>query len=959
MRKLFLVYLLLYLIIQGFPQQRGNDAPDVTPETLSQKVGLFGKSFPQEKIFIHIDNTCYFIGDTIRYKAYVTRSDTHALTNLSKIVYIELFTPDGYLVERQQIEMKDGTGHGAVVLTDSLYSGYYELRGYTRWMLNWGRCEFPHSQRTEELFYNQQMAKDFFRDYDKIYSRVFPVFDQPEAPGEYFKDMTLRPMRRYYKSTDGKPELDVRFYPEGGELVVGTTAKVAFEANTDAGEHINVTLNITDKEKKEVTQAKVINRGRGCFTLQNIRKDGDYEATFEYQGHQYSFRLPTPVTEGCALRITQEGDSVIAQIQSHGVTIPLDLGLQIMRNGMTEDFYPLCINETKVQTIRIPLEKFKTGVNQFTLFDKDGRIYADRLFFINRHDYDTQKIDITGVQQQYQPFEPIDIHLKLKETVSPNISISVRDRSTDEPSYDNGNILTEMLLSSELKGFVENPMFFFEKDDSLHRQALDLLMMVQGWRRHSWHEMAGVAPFTLQFLPEKSQTISGCVNKINDFRIVTGSHVIEDNWDPGTGTINWKEDEIERNEEHESEMSAAETDSEGESFGIATSETTSAMSETYSDSKQLPFSSGSSISNLKEEVNVWPTFIQGEHTLELIQDTEKGTFYMQTPLLYEDYILFLTAADLDKNKDYIIKKKQKNFTDEEAIPDYYVKLNHFYPLFPKPYSFYHDAVPSGEEKIAEEQGGQTSFTDRQLGSVTIRSKRSGTRKLDLSKPAIVVDAYEAFNLAADYGMNGGTHNWVTFPQQVALAYIGDMGMERDFFLQVRYDGKPINSKQTKESIKPLAMNNGTQIEVPPVITYGRNKMEAYHLIKNLDKLYIYTDYAPREVGSTKYKGDNQPDVTIDLRRFEGEGYQMTYRDRRYLLKGYSVCEDFYSPDYSQKPLPDSKDYRRTLYWSPKVIFNDNGEAHIRLYNNSKSTVIGINIEGLTTDGHPVVWTDKN
>ena len=66
-----------------------------------------------------------------------------------------------------------------------------------------------------------------------------------------------------------------------------------------------------------------------------------------------------------------------------------------------------------------------------------------------------------------------------------------------------------------------------------------------------------------------------------------------------------------------------------------------------------------------------------------------------------------------------------------------------------------------------------------------------------------------------------------------------------------------------------------------------------------------------------------------------------------------------SPDYSQKPLPDSKDYRRTLYWSPKVIFNDNGEAHIRLYNNSKSTVIGINIEGLTTDGHPVVWTDKN
>lgn len=86
MKKLILVFLLLHLSIQGFPQQSENNAPDVTPETLSQKVALFGKSFPQEKIFIHIDNTCYFIGDTIRYKAYVTRSDNHTLTNLSKIV---------------------------------------------------------------------------------------------------------------------------------------------------------------------------------------------------------------------------------------------------------------------------------------------------------------------------------------------------------------------------------------------------------------------------------------------------------------------------------------------------------------------------------------------------------------------------------------------------------------------------------------------------------------------------------------------------------------------------------------------------------------------------------------------------------------------------------------------------------------------------------------------------------
>ena len=79
------------------------------------------------------------------------------------------------------------------------------------------------------MFYNKQMAKDFFRDYDKLYSHVFPVFDQPKETGHYAKDMTLRPMRRYYKARKGKPEIDLRFYPEGGHLIEGTDGHVAFE----------------------------------------------------------------------------------------------------------------------------------------------------------------------------------------------------------------------------------------------------------------------------------------------------------------------------------------------------------------------------------------------------------------------------------------------------------------------------------------------------------------------------------------------------------------------------------------------------------------------------------------------------------------------------------------------------------------------------------------------------------
>ena len=223
-------------------------SPSHTPtvDSLAARVARFGTGLPQEKVYLHIDNTCYFVGDTIRYKGYVMRSDRSTLTDLSKIMYVELLTPDGFLVDRQQLELTDGTAHGAFTLTDSLYAGYYELRAYTRWMLNFGRYEHPHSRHTEDMFYNRQMAKDFFRDYDKLYSRVFPVFDRPEEAGRYPKDMTLRPMRRYYKAHRGKPDIDLRFYPEGGHLVAGTTCRVAFELNDEDGKHLDAELAITD-----------------------------------------------------------------------------------------------------------------------------------------------------------------------------------------------------------------------------------------------------------------------------------------------------------------------------------------------------------------------------------------------------------------------------------------------------------------------------------------------------------------------------------------------------------------------------------------------------------------------------------------------------------------------------------------------------------------------------------------
>ena len=145
-------------------------AQENVPTTLdgwADRLQRFGKNIPQEQIFIHTDNTCYFLGDTLFYKAYVRRSDGLP-SKVSKVLYVELLNQDGYLVQRQLLELERGEAHGDFALSDTLYGGYYELRAYTRWQLNWGETEHPHTDFAEKWFYGKKMAREYYRDYEKL-----------------------------------------------------------------------------------------------------------------------------------------------------------------------------------------------------------------------------------------------------------------------------------------------------------------------------------------------------------------------------------------------------------------------------------------------------------------------------------------------------------------------------------------------------------------------------------------------------------------------------------------------------------------------------------------------------------------------------------------------------------------------------------------------------------------------
>jgi hypothetical protein len=215
--------------------------------TLWQHLWMFSKRYAQEKVFIHMDNTSYCLGDTIWFAAYTRETDDKMPSLQSSLLYVELLDNEGFLVERKNIEMVDGYGSGFFALNkQGQYGGFYELRAYTRWQLNWGIHERQHSSAFASLFVNKEKEQAFFRDYDKLYSRVFPVYDHPLDKNDENRVMTLRPLMGQ-KDKQIKRKLNVHVYPEGGHLIAGMNSQVAFEATWDDGEYAEGTLHIGNK----------------------------------------------------------------------------------------------------------------------------------------------------------------------------------------------------------------------------------------------------------------------------------------------------------------------------------------------------------------------------------------------------------------------------------------------------------------------------------------------------------------------------------------------------------------------------------------------------------------------------------------------------------------------------------------------------------------------------------------
>lgn len=866
-----------------------------------QRAMRFNKAAPQEKVYLHFDNTGYFKGETIRFKAYVKRMDSDRPSNISTVLYVELVNPIGDVCERRTLKVVDGIADGDIKL-DSIVgaSGFYEVRAFTRYMSNWGTSA--------------------------AFSRVFPIFNKPKVEGNYSNAVIDKVSFRHRlpntrvdedgKVAESTTDLEmnsVKFYPEGGDLVKGLTSRVAFTVTNKEGKRVAVKGSLLNAQKQKLGAVETDETGRGVFEVcPMLMPEPLYVQLPDEKGKMREYKLPEAKEEGCVLTLDMMDDTEItATIHSTSGIQGRLLGYVLMHNGTILD----CDTMTAQPFIVKRFEKLSlpAGVSQFTLFNSEGRILAERLFFLMPFASESDSIFVTTNLRSLSPC--CKVELDLQAAPNSSISFSAMDAATMTNGKE-GNMKTWMLLSSEVSGYIDSPDYYFEADDVPHRRAADLLMMTQGWRRYDWQLMSGQKVLDKVEPNEDGLYIFGQLTSKSKKRDV--------------GNVDLSMTLF--NRDGQSMSGKAKTDSLGRySF-------------------KLPDCSGDWALQIKSEK-------EGEAQNYVIAIDRHFSPAMRLLSPYETEMLPVGECNFFKNNQ---EEKEEEFVSitkkVHVLPTVKVKTRRILgDLHVSWYdedwaqskaSVYYDCDTYADE-IAD-RGEELPTFDTWL-----KSKNSlidgvadplPSHQIFVQPTEIGVadaNAGKVLNLAKEADEHGSS------PEHYKETLLSKSGEKPVFGSDngLMYDRRPIvwivnnmfccisGYKGTRLTFTKT--NNDTGILERPEFL---NEAKSVYFTENLT---VLNDY----IQSTDLMGANPVIAfvyTHPLFYFKTKGLRKSH------FYGYNMPTKFEMEDYSI--LPPTEDFRRTLFWDANVKTDQDGKAKVEFYNNSSAKEFFISAEGMTADG---------
>jgi hypothetical protein len=473
MKKVHLLFILFFAIVafsilQGFYNL---PFPENKDKQLLAKAELFSLKFPQEKIYLQFDRSSYWSGDDIWFKAYLKDSPIPDCN-----LYVELLNSSGNVVLKKMYWAQNGLAYGDFHLKDTISSGVYQVRAYTNWMRNFDDFWFF---RKDLVIWNLRV-KSVSPEYNELKSR----------------------------------EVDFQFMPEGGKFLAGVKNRMAFKVTDRNGKGLDAEGVVLDGNGNEAARIKSGFKGMGSFGI-TPQADTKYTAALTVAGNlSLNIDLPKASVYGVVMKINPEDTSKVhVEINEIGGISAEKYFVAGQTAGKVCYLSEVSMISGK-GVLDISRDEFPTGIIRFTLFDEEMIPRCERLVFVNHHDQIDVKIETE--KSEYHPREKVILDLytisREEAPVMANLSMSVyHTESTYEAETYPENILTRFLLSSELKGRVEEPAYYF-KDDSLSTVlALDNLMLTHGYRYFDWKEIRDNRQPIIEWQPEPCVQLKGTV----------------------------------------------------------------------------------------------------------------------------------------------------------------------------------------------------------------------------------------------------------------------------------------------------------------------------------------------------------------------------------------------------------------------------------------------------------------
>jgi len=519
--------------------------------------------FPQEKIYLHTDKSYYITGEKIWFRAYLVDAVTHVPFPASRYVYVELFNPLDSLISRVKIRNDNNAYYGHINIPPDIPEGDYTIRAYTTFMLN--QDEHYFCTKTVRIgnpdYWLVHVEKKFSFGEDGTTNVDFSFINASrmeavvpksvlvsingskmqqlkvedngmsgisfKLPADATKRVLLLDVKdpvyacQFIPIPSPDNNFDVTFYPEGGYLLQDVSCRVAFKAQKADGHSANVDGVIYDYSGKEKGRFTTDYQGMGSFVI--YPAEGDYcMVSTKDNGQSKRFELPKALKTGYAITVNTTKDKILVSVKSVPEKRQDTLYLLAHTRGMIH-FVAECVTENRV--FNLSKNMFPSGVLHLALFDEGLHPVSERLVFVNNDDQ--AQMSYQSDKKSYFARSLVENTLTMTDEEGSPLTGSFSVAVTDDSAVtidSTTNILTQLLLSSDLRGYIENPAAYFRKDNTAS-YALDLLMQTQGWRRY---DLASLAKGHLKQPTEPLEigpVLSGRVRRLLSDRPVENSQV--------------------------------------------------------------------------------------------------------------------------------------------------------------------------------------------------------------------------------------------------------------------------------------------------------------------------------------------------------------------------------------------------------------------------------------------------